>query len=96
MLSDIDPALTVSFILGIVGSGGAGAFIKTVWERRDGTEIRKVTEVERINHLYEKERDRADDEAVKRRKLDEYASALRRLIITECGSLPESVREWPY
>lgn len=42
----------------------------------------------------ERERDRADREARKRRKISEYASALRSDLITH-GVPPETVRPWP-
>lgn len=91
----IDPALIVTLALGMVGSGGIGALIKLMWDRRDGTEDREVRQVERITAMWEKAEARASSAESRARRVSEHASDLRRILMEKCGYANSELPEWP-
>lgn len=92
---NIDPSLVVTLILGLLGGGGFSSLIRLWWERRDGTEDRKVAEVNRISEMFERERDRANILERDKRRIAEHASDLRRFVIEHCGIPASELPPWP-
>lgn len=90
-----DPSLVVTVVLAIVGSGGVGALVKLWWDRRDGTEAKKVAEVERITKMWEKAEERAREAETRERKAREHASELRIWAMNTCGVTSEQLPDWP-
>lgn len=91
----------VPLIVAILGALGVREIIPAIGRYLTGASEREKRRVQEIIHDRDeqaaarlREAQRADQEACRRRRLEEYASALRRDLI-DAGIAPESIDPWP-
>lgn len=89
------PTLVVTLVLGAVGSGGIGALVKLWLDRRDGSENRRVSEVDRIAKMLEKAEAKARVAERQKRILTEYVHDLRLFVMNQCNVPSSEIPEWP-
>lgn len=91
----VDLGLIVTIGAALLGTGGIGALVKIWVDRRDGTEERRVAEVERMKQLLDQARRRADVAEAGKRIYAEQLSLARRIMFAADCIDPATVPPWP-